>query len=112
MPDIQFTDEVFDIEYQVGDAVTIVPSPNYECPLAWLESMTEHCGETATIVGVETLNLGSDGNFRDVAGYLLDIDHHRDTWDASCFVESYERLGTAPVLEVASAQELNEFLGV
>lgn len=112
MPDIQFIDEVFGIEYQVGDTVTIVPSPDYECPLAWLESMTEHCGETAKIIGRETLNLGPYGDSRDVTGYVLDIDHHHDIWDASCFVESYERLGTVSVPEAASAQELSEFLGV
>ena len=112
MPDIQFIDEVFGIEYQVGDTVTIVPSPDYECPLAWFESMTEHCGETAKIIGREKLNLGPYGDSRDVTGYLLDIDHHHDIWDASCFVESYERLGAVSVPEVASEQELNEFPGV
>lgn len=69
-------------KFSVGDFVSIVPEPNYDCAFGWIDNMDRFCGQIAKVV-----HAGYSCN-HNCDRYSIDADGGRYNWDEGCFQES------------------------
>lgn len=68
-------------KFSVGDVVSIVPEPNYDCAFGWIDNMDRFCGKIAKVTSAGHSSIHQCGV------YSVDVDGGRYAWDEGCFQE-------------------------
>lgn len=87
-------------KFSVGDVVTIVPEPNYNCPFRWVSGMDRFCGKIAKVTSAGP----SSRHQCDV--YSVDVDGSRYNWDEGCFQESVPSIEEEELTQLLFSKEV------
>lgn len=87
-------------KFSVGDFVTIVPEPNYDCAFGWIDNMDRFCGKIAKVTSARP----SSGHQCDV--YIVDVDGGRYAWDEGCFQESVPSIEEEELTQLLFSKEV------
>ncbi|WP_196033100.1 hypothetical protein [Flavonifractor plautii] len=86
-------------EFEVGDIVTIVDEPYFDCPFIWVSPMDEYLGAKTIIVKKDWSE--EKGVYR----YRIDIDNRNHVWCGNCF-------RAEPDFDVAEDSDIIDLLGL
>lgn len=87
-------------KFSVGDVVTIVPEPNYDCAFRWIDNMDRFCGKIAKVTAARH----SSSHQCDV--YSVDVDGGRYNWDEGCFQESVPSIEEEELTQLLFSKEV------
>lgn len=87
-------------KFSVGDVVTIVPEPNYDCAFSWIDNMDRFCGKIAKVTSARP----SSRHQCDV--YSLDVDGGRYNLDEGCFQESVPSIEEEELTQLLFSKEV------
>ena len=87
-------------KFSVGDVVTIVPEPNYNCPFRWVSGMDRFCGQIAKVVHAEYSCHHNCGL------YSIDAEGGHYNWDEGCFQESVPSIEEEELTQLLFSKEV------